>query len=190
MEMHKKLLASISPELNKHVNNDMREGIEGRIHLPEDREEVLTLFIEWAYTGCYSHKSPSPKSSPKPEDPWHSLFKHIGLCVFADKFNIPILNELAESNFYTEINRIKPSSWSDAFILTIMIGYAYNNLPSAHPILKFLAQYASWKLRLLRETAEFNQLVLVRPTFLQELLKHLNGLKAKPKAPYKKPGVQ
>ena len=187
MEMHKKLLASISPELNKHVNNDMREGIEGKIHLPEEKEDVLTLFIEWAYTGGYSHKNPTLKSPLKPEDPWHSLFKHIGLCVFADKFNIPILNELAESKFYTEIDPIKPSSWSDAFTLTIMIGYAYNNLPSAHPILKFLAQYASWKLVLLRETAEFNRLLLNQPTFMQEFLKHLDGLKAKPKGPYKKP---
>jgi len=46
MEMHKKLLASISPELNKHVNNDMREDIEGIACLPDETEEMLTLFTE------------------------------------------------------------------------------------------------------------------------------------------------
>ena len=50
MEIHKKLLASISPELDKHVNNGMREGIEGIICLPDEGEEVLSLFTQWAYT--------------------------------------------------------------------------------------------------------------------------------------------
>jgi len=183
MEIHKNLLASISPELNKHVNNDMREGIEGKIHLPEDREEALTLFIEWAYSGDYAHKNVTLQSPPKPEDPWPSLHKHLQLCAFADKFNIPILNELAESNFHIKINRIEPSSKSDATGLVTVIGYAYDNLPSSHPILKFLAQYASWKLELLRGITEFNQLMLTQPTFLGELVKHLNGLTAKPQTP-------
>jgi len=180
MEIHRKLLASISPELNKHVNNDMREGIEGKIHIPEEGEEALTLFIEWAYTGDYGHKNVTLKSPPKPEDPWPSLHKHLQLCAFADKFNMPILRELAESKFHTKINRIEPSRKSDATGLIMVIGYAYDNLPSSHPILKYLAQYASWKLGLLRGATEFNQLMLTQPTFLKELVKHLNGLTAKP----------
>jgi len=187
MEMHKKLLESISPALNKHIKNDMKEGIEGKIHLPQEKEETLTLFIEWAYTGGYAYKNATPKSPLKPEDPWQSLGKHLQLCAFAVKFNIPILKELAESKFHTEINLIKPSSKSDVVGIAMVIGYAYNNLPREHPILKFLAQYASWKLVLLRGTTEFNQLTLTQPAFLQELLKHLNGLKAKPKGSYKKP---
>jgi len=184
MEIHKKLLASISPELGKHVNNDMREGIEGKIHLPEEGEEALTLFIEWAYTGEYAHKSITLENPPEsedhveitraPVDPWPSLHKHLQLCVFADKFNIPILKELAEWKFRTEIHRIEPSSERDATSLVMVMGYAYDNLPSSHPILIFLAQYASWKLELLRATTEFNQLILTQPTFLQEFLMHLN----------------
>ena len=183
MEIHKNLLASISPELNKHVNNDMREGIEGKIRLPEEGEKALTLFIEWAYTGDYAQKNATPKTPPKPEDPWPSLHKHLQLCAFADKFNIPILKELAESKFYTKINRIEPTSKSDATGLVKAIGYAYDNLPSAHLVPKFLAQYASWKLKLLRGTTEFNQLMLTQPTFLEEFVKHLSGLTAKPKIP-------
>jgi len=184
MEIHKNLLASISPELNKHVNNDMREGIEGKIHLPEEGEEALTLFIEWAYSGDYGHKNVTLQSPPKPEDPWPSLHKHLQLCAFADKFNIPILKELTELKFHTKISLIEPSSKSDdATGLVMAIGYAYDSLPSLHPILKFLAQYASWKLELLRGTTEFNQLMLTQPTFLEELVKHLNGLTAKPQTP-------
>jgi len=183
MEIHKNLLASISPELNKHVNNNMREGIEGIIHFPEEGEEALTLFTEWAYTGGYGHRDVTPGLPVEPKDPWPSLYNHLQLCAFADKFNIPILEELAESKFHTEISPIVPSSESDATSLVIVIGYAYDNLPESHPILKFLAQYASWKLGLLRATTGFDKLILAQPTFLREFLLHLSGLTAKPNTP-------
>jgi len=187
MEIHKKLLASLSPELDKHVNNDMKEGIEGIIHLPDEGEEVLTLFTEWAYTGEYPHKRiPIPlRKPPDPEDRWPTLHIHLQLCVFADKFNIPTLGELAESKFHTEINCLEPNNERDASGLVLVIGYAYDNLPDSHPILKFLAQYASWKLGLLRGAAGFKLLILTQPAFLEEFLMHLNGLNAKPMAPQK-----
>ncbi|PUU78961.1 hypothetical protein B9Z19DRAFT_1140550 [Tuber borchii] len=183
MDMHKNLLASISPELDKHVNNDMKEGIEGIIRLPDESEEVLTLFTEWAYTGDYGHKSTALRNPADPKDPWPILHKHLQLCVFADKFNIPILQRLAESKFHTEIKSIDPKNERDTTGLVMVIAYAYDNLPSPHPILKFLAQYASWKLGLLRAVAGFNELILTQPTFLKEFLMHLNGLTAMPQTP-------
>lgn len=182
MEIHKKLLASISPELDKHVNNGMREGIEGIIRLPDEGEEVLSLFTQWAYTGDYSDKSIAPKSPPGRTDPWSSLHKHLELCVFADKFNVQILKQLAESKFHTEIKPLEPKSERDATGLVMLIGYAYGNLPSSHWILKYLAQYASWKLELLRATRGFNELILAQPPFLKELLVYLKGIKAKPRS--------
>jgi len=183
LEIHKKLLASISPELDKHVNNDMKEGIEGIIRLPDEGEEVLTLVIEWAYTGDYAHKSITLRNPVDPKDPWTILHKHLQLCIFADKFNVPILQRLAESKFHTEIKSVDPKNERDATGLVTVIGYAYDNLPSPHPILKFLAQYASWKLALLRAAAGFNELILTQPTFLKEFLMHLNGLTARPPTP-------
>ena len=187
MEIHKKLLASISPELNKHVYNDMKEGIEGIIRLPDEGEAVLTLFTQWAYTGDYAHKSIQLKVPPDPENPWPILHNHLQLCVFADKFNISTLKELAESKFHTEINRIGTNSERDATGLVMVIGYAYENLPGSDPILKFLAQYASWKLGLLRGVAGFKLLISTQPAFLDEFLVHLNGVKSKPTAPQKHP---
>ena len=180
MEMHKKLLASISPELDKHVNNDMREGIEGIIYLPDEGEEVLTLFTEWAYTGDYAPKDgalPADMRNPKEpkQDPWPSLHKHLQLYAFAEKFNVPILKQLAESKFHTEISPLEPQSERDAAGLLMMIGYAYDNLPSSDPILKFLAQYAAWKLELLRGATSLNDLILTEPDFLTEFLLHLKG---------------
>jgi len=194
MEMHKKLLASISPELDRHVNNDMKEGIEGIICLPDEGEEVLTLFTEWAYTGDYACKDDAlpadTRNSKKPkQDPWPSLHKHLQLCAFAEKFNVPILKQLAESKFHTEISpvTIEPncSLSRDLSGVVVVIGYACDNLPSSDPILKFLAQYAAWKLEFLREKTSFNDLVLSQPDFLKELLRNVSGPKAKPKAPQK-----
>ena len=183
MEMHKKLLASISPELNKHASNDISEGIEGTIRLPDEGEDVLTLFIEWAYTGDYVHEDVTLGSTLEPEDPWPSLHNHLHLYAFSERFSIPTLKELTESKFHTEINRIEPNSERDATGLIIVIGYAYDNLPSSDPILKFLAQYASWKLELLRATAGFKKLALTQPAFLEEFLMNLNGLTTKPTTP-------
>ena len=182
MEMHKRLLVSICPELNKHVN-DLREGMEGIVCFPEEREEMLTLFTEWAYTGDYIHGGVTLGSPIGPEDPWLSLHKHLQLWAFSDKFNVPTLKQLAESRFRTQINRIEPNSERDATGLVVVIGYAYENLPSSDPILKYLAQYASWKLALLRATTGFKELTLTRPAFLELLLMHLNGLTTKPTTP-------
>ncbi|PUU77768.1 hypothetical protein B9Z19DRAFT_1065571 [Tuber borchii] len=192
MEIHKKLLASISPELNKHVNNHMREGIEGKIRLPDEEEEVLTLFTEWAYTGDYAQEDGTRLAKDRSymeqtQDPWSSLHKHLQLYAFADKFNVAILKQLAESKFHTEIDPIEPSSSRDVCGLVMVIRYAYDNLPSSDPILKFLAQYASWKLDLLRTSKRFNKLLLSQPDFLKELLMNLQGRRAKPAAPQKRP---
>ncbi|PUU77769.1 hypothetical protein B9Z19DRAFT_1049678 [Tuber borchii] len=181
MEMHKKLLASISPELNKHVNNDMREGIEGIIRLPDEGKEAVTLFIEWAYTGDYTHKGDTPSGIPGlTQDPWPGLHNHLQLWAFSDKFNVSTLKQLAELRFRTDISRIVPNSERDAAGLVMVIGYAYENLPSSDPILKFLARYAAWKLELLRRTTSFNDLILTQPDFLTEFLLHLKGPRAKP----------
>ncbi|PWW73750.1 hypothetical protein C7212DRAFT_346694 [Tuber magnatum] len=165
MEIHKKLLASISPELDKHVNNDMKEGIEGIILLPHEEEVVFTLFTKWVYTGDYAYEDDTPF-----------------LCVFSDKFNIPTLRHLAKSKFHAEVSPFEPNSTEDAAGLVLAIGYAYDNLPNSDPILKFLAHYASWKLELLRATPGFEELILARPEFLKALLATLKGLSTKPTA--------
>ena len=116
------------------------------------------------------------------QDPWPSLHKHLQLCVFGDKFNIPILKQLAESKFHAGINRIELSSERDTTGLVMVIGHAYDNLPSSDPILKFLARYAAWKLELLRGTTCFKDLILTQPDFLTEFLLHLKGPMAKPTA--------
>ncbi|RPA89221.1 hypothetical protein L873DRAFT_1558956, partial [Choiromyces venosus 120613-1] len=187
IEIHKTLLASISPELNKHVNNDMKEGIEGIIYLPDDEEEVLALFTEWAYTGEYayepvviSYESSTGKFTQSKQNPWQNLHMHLQLYVFSDKFNISTLKKLAGSEFYENISPVAPQTNEDAVGLLMVIKFAFDNLPDSDPILKFLVQYASWKLDLLRGKEGFNQLILTQTAFMKELLVNLTGLPAKP----------
>ncbi|RPA89223.1 hypothetical protein L873DRAFT_1832050 [Choiromyces venosus 120613-1] len=180
MEIHKKLLASISPELNKHVNNDMKEGIEGIIYLPDDEEEVLTLFTEWAYTGEYSYEDDKPVVTPQEstqskQNPWQNLRMHLRLYVFSDKFNISTLKKFAGSKFHENINLIAPHTDEDAVGLVMVIKFAFDNIPDSDLTLKFLGQYASWKLALLRGREEFNQLILTQTAFVKELLVNLTG---------------
>jgi len=51
--IHKDLLSSLSPELHKHINNDMKEGRENLIELSEVDEPTLKAFLEWAYFQDY-----------------------------------------------------------------------------------------------------------------------------------------
>ena len=51
--VHKDLLASLSPELEKHVNNDMKEGREGQMHLSEVEEGTMKAFLRWVYKDDY-----------------------------------------------------------------------------------------------------------------------------------------
>ncbi|KAG0637649.1 hypothetical protein HOY80DRAFT_1050791 [Tuber brumale] len=151
MEIHKKLLASISPELDKHVNNDMKEGIEGIIRLPDEDSGVLTLFAEWAYTGDYGCEDTTPSLGP-PFRRWVPIFRHLRLYIFSDKFNVSTLKQLAERKFHTKINSAMPTDERDAIALDQVIHCAHDNLPSSDPIVKFLARYASWRFKLLRTT--------------------------------------
>lgn len=51
--VHKELLASLSPELEKHVKNDMREGREGQMELSEVEEGTMKAFLCWVYKDDY-----------------------------------------------------------------------------------------------------------------------------------------
>ena len=51
--VHKELLASLSPELEKHVKNDMREGREGQMQLSEVEKGTMKAFLCWVYRHEY-----------------------------------------------------------------------------------------------------------------------------------------
>ena len=52
--IHKALLASLSPELRKHTDNQMREGLRGEMLLGEVDRQTMQRFLQWAYRGEYT----------------------------------------------------------------------------------------------------------------------------------------
>ncbi|KAF8460089.1 hypothetical protein BDZ91DRAFT_766504 [Kalaharituber pfeilii] len=86
--VHRGLLASLSEELHKHTNNEMREGREGVMELSGVDEATMKAFVEWAYLKEYTtdlQKGPA------------ALLYHTKIYVFADRFNVVTLKGLAYS---------------------------------------------------------------------------------------------
>ena len=52
--IHKALLASLSPELKKHTDNQMKEGLAGEMVLEEVDRKTMQRFLQWAYRGEYT----------------------------------------------------------------------------------------------------------------------------------------
>ena len=50
---HKSLLSSISDVLDKHINNEMKEGRDGVLILSDVEVGTMRVFAEWAYTKDY-----------------------------------------------------------------------------------------------------------------------------------------
>lgn len=46
--VHKEVLRSVSLEMMKHIDNQMREGLSGEMVLREVQEETCQAFLEWA----------------------------------------------------------------------------------------------------------------------------------------------
>ncbi|RPA89227.1 hypothetical protein L873DRAFT_704228 [Choiromyces venosus 120613-1] len=190
MEIHKKLLASISPELNKLVNNDMKEGIEGVIHLPEEGEDLINLFTEWAYTGEYKMKEGQLSTTakdpymgmgqlPQYRDIWSILRMYLELYIFSDKFNIPTLMKLAKAKFYTEISSITIAGDSHVLGLISILEYAYDKFSHSDPICLYLARDSASKLKSLWRKDNFIKFASNRPEFMKEFLANLTPRKVK-----------
>ena len=53
-KIHTALLASLSPELKKYLENEMKEGLLGTVVLKEVDEDTILRFLQWAHRGTYS----------------------------------------------------------------------------------------------------------------------------------------
>ncbi|KAF8452951.1 hypothetical protein BDZ91DRAFT_668854 [Kalaharituber pfeilii] len=159
--IHKALIQSLSPELSKHVNNDMREGHEGIMELSDVDDETMQAFMEWAYTKEYSVTDPKSPSA---------LLCHTKLYVLADRFNIIPLGSLSYSRFtalLAELGMMSREAGVEAVMSTV--AYAFDNLPFS-ALLKYLMQYVSWSLDVLRNNSHFSDLLATSHDFARALV--------------------
>lgn len=179
----------------------MLEGTSGEMKLPDEREDTIARFIEWAYTGEYPDADPSSNSSSllnssgveqtssqsddhdleKAEDPL--LMAHVRLYAFADRFNIKELKQHVFDKLTAQIVTIGvPDTRESTLAMINLISYAFGNLPKCKfqdPLLMYLGMYASWSLESLRKEPEFFELFENDIDFVKELFLHVRkGSKA------------
>lgn len=85
--IHKHLLESASPELYKHLNNEMREGIENRLVLKEVRVSTFARFVAW----LYSPSNHYGRICLSDISPLKAVLLVNRLFLFGDRFNINLL---------------------------------------------------------------------------------------------------
>ncbi|KAF8455435.1 hypothetical protein BDZ91DRAFT_701911 [Kalaharituber pfeilii] len=174
--VHRGLLASLSPELDKHANNNMKEGLEGNMELSDVEEATMMAFLEWAYTKDYTFPNPTSASV---------LLKHTKLYALADRFNIASLKDLVYSRIaklLTDLGKIKEAADIEALLSAVT--YAFDNLPCSttsscdsiqafipsEKLLKYFAQYSAWILEALKDKKEFSTLLLSCADFVRAVL--------------------
>lgn len=202
-DIHKALLGAASPEFKKHVYNDMIEGKSGNMTLLDEREDTITRFIQWAYTGDYPSPgasatvvpispepgelavlfqepgdSSSPSSEHEPEEDGDPLLMaHARLYVFAERFNIQQLKQQTFDKLTTGIVAVGvPIERESKVTMIYLISYAFGNLPKCvvkDRLLEYLGLYASWTLESLRMEPEFFELLQTDIDFVKELFVHV-----------------
>lgn len=200
-DIHRALLGAASPEFNKHVYNDMIEGTSGHMTLADEREDTITHFIQWAYTGDYPSPVASLSALTKPlEDPTVLLLEtedtasrssdqeleedgdpvlmaHARLYVFAERFNIQQLKQQTFEKLTAEVVAIGvPMERESKTSMIYLISYAFGNLPKCvvkDRLLEYLGLYASWCLESLRMEPEFFELLQTDIDFVKELFVHV-----------------
>ncbi|KAF8459929.1 hypothetical protein BDZ91DRAFT_740614 [Kalaharituber pfeilii] len=171
--VHRSLLASLSAELDKHVNNDMKEGTQGVMELSEVDGATMTAFLQWAYKDDYTTENPKAASA---------LLGHTKIYVLADRFNTVPLKDLA----YNKITALLAdlgmvAATDDVEAVMNAVSYAFGNLPFSsfssssitaptERLLKYFAQYTSWALDVFRAKAEFCSLLEHSPDFAKALV--------------------
>ncbi|KAF8459935.1 hypothetical protein BDZ91DRAFT_851825 [Kalaharituber pfeilii] len=152
--IHKSLLASVSPELAKHTNNDMKEGREGKMVLHDVDRTTLERFLQWAYKRHYTVEG-LPRVM--------ALLTHTKIYVFAERFNIQGLKDESYTKATQSLQLMdgypRPDD-EELAELADVFEYAFDNLPvDKDKLLEFYAQYIAWALELLRTKEDFRSLL-------------------------------
>ncbi|RPB25669.1 hypothetical protein L211DRAFT_95565 [Terfezia boudieri ATCC MYA-4762] len=155
--IHRSLLASVSPELAKHTNNDMKEGKEGRMILHEVNATTIERFLQWAYKGHYTVAQSGVLA----------LSIHTHIYAFAERFNIPVLKDEAYKKANQRLKALngypRPSD-EETMEIANVFDYAFTNLPvQTDLLLKDYAQYMAWDLEILRKKDCFLNLLMDNP---------------------------
>ncbi|KAF8464691.1 hypothetical protein BDZ91DRAFT_682066 [Kalaharituber pfeilii] len=185
--VHRDLLASLSPELHKHVINDVKEGLKDVMELSDVDEPTMRAFLLWAYSKDYT--TPLPESSS-------TLLYHTKIYVLAHRFNTLLLKGLAYSKITELLAHVGTvSKEEDIAAILSAITYAFENLPCgtgnttsssyiavpSEKLLKYFAQYCAWSLDGFRDKNAFGETLLACPQFAKAVVMLLPAIKTPPR---------
>ncbi|KAF8466993.1 hypothetical protein BDZ91DRAFT_696403 [Kalaharituber pfeilii] len=172
---HKELLASLSPELRRHIHNEMKEGLSGEMVLHDVDKDTVQCFLQWAYIKEYTVDC---------QEMGRALLLHIKLYILADRFNITSLKDLSFGKLTALCTEgLKPDPRHAALVLSAT-KYAVDNLPAVtERLIAYLLGYIAWTLDKVHDLAEFTELIQAHPDVAVALF-HLNRPAEQP--PWKK----
>ncbi|KAF8461623.1 hypothetical protein BDZ91DRAFT_784815 [Kalaharituber pfeilii] len=98
--VQRELLASLSPELRKHIENEMKEGLNGEMVLYDVDKDTVQRFLQWAYLRDY-------KSS---QGTGSALLLHTKFYILGDRFNIGSLRDLSFGKLTSLLNQPGPDA--------------------------------------------------------------------------------
>jgi hypothetical protein len=163
--IHKDLLAGVSEEMQRHVCNDMKEGLEGRVEMKEVSEETMTYFIEFCYYGNYTPCQTWDCYVNRTEDPVASLdylqsamiaqgqeavLAHARLYVFAEIYNINALRDLSMKNLKEIMEQFEDPDIFTTSSIVCLVEYVLEHIPerlTTDPLVALLAKCTAWGIR-------------------------------------------
>ncbi|KAF8458769.1 hypothetical protein BDZ91DRAFT_800041 [Kalaharituber pfeilii] len=166
--IHKDLLSSLSPELCKHIDNDVKGGLQEEIKLAEVERQTMQQFLQWAYRGDYTlgEAETARKCGKKHVDSPSTLLLHTKLYIFSNRFHIIALQNLCFARIQALLSHLKLQDdyEEDGLILLKAIRFAADNLPTVndHLIACFL-RLVAFRLKFLVVLPEFAELVHAQP---------------------------
>ncbi|KAI4652439.1 hypothetical protein J4E93_002641 [Alternaria ventricosa] len=123
-------LTHYSDYFTKALSGSWRESEDGVVRLVDIEPGVFNLFLEWLYTQAL----PAPEIVYANGFPINDNDWHIKLYVFADRFAVSALRTTMNRRIVMGSQIIRSAAWRIHQII-----YAFDNLPSADPLLDYLA---------------------------------------------------
>lgn len=150
-------------------------------------EEVICCFLNFLYHGRYFAGAISPTESSGSSDgtaePLHPLLLHAQVCVFADTYLMPSLKGTSTGSIKGHLQGMKDLNTTEKREAVLnLIEYCFDNLQEDDSLLRFLAEYTSFKLSELRLSSQRFEALLLGSDgkFIKNLLPRLSGSSSNP----------
>ena len=148
--VHVDLLCNASSFFKAAFTGDFKESSDKTVQLPEDDEDIVSLFIEWLYHQRYEMLPLSAEDDEESDDDHDDIddkkkendrfYQVFRLFVLAEKYDVPDLKWLLTKTLFADIKEVHrgPSNAS--------IGYLYRHTTGSKGIHRLVADWHAWRM--------------------------------------------